>query len=55
MTVQLIELLLGIYFIGVSIGITKSGNAYSKTVDLFKLLLGVLLIILALLQGVRFI
>lgn len=57
MTSQLIEFLLGIYFIGVSIAVSKATGAttYGRTVDVFKLVLGVLLVLLAVLQGVRFI
>jgi len=58
MTSVLIEFLLGIYFIGVSIAVARQLTTpvtYSKSVDVFKLVLGVLLVLLAVLQGVRFI
>lgn len=55
MTVELIELGLGLYFIGVAISITKAGDAgrHTMLVDKFKLAFGILLTILALLQGVK--
>lgn len=55
MPVALVELFLGIYFIGVSVAIVKTTPGYNKTVDVFKLILGVALVALALIQGVRFI
>lgn len=54
MTVQLVELLVGLYFVGVSISWTpKTSSAIN--VDVFKLSLGVSLVLLALAQGVRLI
>jgi glycerol uptake facilitator-like aquaporin len=56
MTVELIEFLLGLYFIGIAVSITSNyPNGYTKSVDLFKLVLGILLLILAFSQGVSFI
>lgn len=56
MNAQLIEFLVGLYFIGVSIAITKQqNNTYSKSFDIFKFGFGVGLLGLALLQGFRFI
>lgn len=55
MTVELIELLLGVYFVGVSITVSGRLPNYTKTIDWFKLFLGAILIALSLLQGVSFI
>lgn len=53
MNVGLIELLLGIYFIGVGVSIIKVGPQNGNvTVDMFKLLLGIILVFLALAKGV---
>jgi hypothetical protein len=51
MTVALIELLAGLYFFGISISYVKS----VITVDMFKLVFGVVLILVALLQGTKLI
>jgi hypothetical protein len=51
MTVELIELLVGLYFIGVSISIVNR----VFTVDAFKLGFGVVLVVFALMQGVQLI
>lgn len=54
MSVGLIELMLGIYFIGIGISFVKVGANQSSTVDIFKVLLGVILVLLALSKGVAF-
>lgn len=57
MNSELIEFLLGLYFIGVSIVISKTvgSPAYTRTIDVFKFVFGIILILLALQQGVKLI
>jgi hypothetical protein len=55
MTVAFIELLIGLYFIGASILVVKNGTIYNKSVDIFKLVYGIALVLLALSQGTKLI
>lgn len=55
MTTELVEFLVGLYFIGAAVAISKNANVYTRTVDLFKLVFGIVLVVLAILQGVRLI
>lgn len=57
MTLELIEVLLGLYFIGISFAIVRTlpNREFAKSVDVFKLIFGISLIVLAMVQGVRFI
>jgi hypothetical protein len=55
MTVELIEFIVGLYFIGRSISITRTAGSptWTKSVDAFKLVFGVVLLVIALYHGVR--
>lgn len=49
MTEQLVEFFVGLLLVGISISVTKTQGSptYTKTVDIFKLVFGIILIIIA--------
>lgn len=57
MNVQLIEVLVGLFLVGLSTSVTRNrseaGFTFVATVDWFKLVFGVVLVALAIWQGVR--